>query len=153
MSSIEEILARDGRLIYTIKGISMLPMLHQMRDVVAIFVPDGPLQKYDVALYKRGKQYVLHRVIRVKDNYYLIRGDNTYAMETVPKENVIGILKAFTRKGKSHTVQDIDYKCYVRFWCAIYPIRLFYKKCRWRLGRIARKLGIRRPVVSDKKNK
>ena len=37
MGSFEEILARDGRLIYKTRGVSMLPMLHQDRDLVVMY--------------------------------------------------------------------------------------------------------------------
>ena len=144
MSSIEEILARDGRLIYTIKGVSMLPMLRQNRDIVVISVPEGRLRKFDVALYKRGKAYVLHRVIHVRENGYLIRGDNTYALEDVPDSSVIGVLTNFMRKGKTYSVDNPAYRRYVRFWHFVYPARAFYVKVRRRLSRLVRKLGLRR---------
>ena len=150
MKRIEETLARDGKLYYTIKGVSMLPMLHQGRDIVVICVPEGRLKRLDVALYRRGKQYVLHRVIHVTEWGYLIRGDNTYALEKVPEQDVIGVLKAFTRKGKSCSVEDRGYLRYARFWCAVYPVRAVLISCRRRLGRIARKLGIRRPGTPKK---
>ena len=41
------------------------------------------LKKYDVALYKRGSSYILHRIIGIQNGEYLIRGDNTYRMEHV----------------------------------------------------------------------
>ena len=43
MSTFEEILARDGRLVYKTRGTSMLPMLHQERDLVIIEGPKGRL--------------------------------------------------------------------------------------------------------------
>ena len=77
---LEEILTRDGKLVYRTKGVSMEPMLRQNRDLVVISVPSSRLRKYDVALYRRGGSYVLHRVIDVKDDGYLIRGDNTFSL-------------------------------------------------------------------------
>ena len=70
--TLEQLLARDGKLIYKISGISMEPMLRQNRDLVMIRVPEERLKKYDVALYKRGASYVLHRVIAVREDHYLI---------------------------------------------------------------------------------
>ena len=77
MSTFEEILARDGVLVYKTRGVSMEPMLAQGRDLVVIRVPSSRPGKNDVALYRRGESYVLHRVIDVRDGYYLMRGDNT----------------------------------------------------------------------------
>lgn len=124
----EEILARDGRLVYRTRGVSMKPMLYQNRDLVCIKVPEGPLKKYDVALYKRGKSYVLHRVVGVRDGYYLIRGDNTYTLEHVQNDAVIGVVESFVRDGKRHSVTDPGYRIYVRFWNAAYPARVLAKR-------------------------
>ena len=142
MIHFEDILQRDGRLIYKTKGTSMEPMLRQNRDLVIIEVPSAHLRKYDVALYKRGDLYVLHRVIDVKDDHYRIRGDNTYAIEQVPFDAVIGVLKSFNRKGKLHTVTERGYRFYVRFWNAIYPLRAARKRIRRLLILAAKKLGL-----------
>ena len=142
MMRFEDLLARDGHLVYKTRGVSMEPMLRQDRDLVIIRIPGSRLKKYDVALYKRGKDYVLHRVIEVMQDHYLIRGDNTYAVETVPDEAVIGVLTGFQRKGKQHDVTEQGYRFYVRFWNAIYPLRACYIRFRRLAVRIARKLGI-----------
>ena len=138
----EKLLEEDGKLVYRTRGVSMEPMLRQNRDLVVIEVPASRLKKYDVALYKRGTSYVLHRVIGVKSDHYLIRGDNTYALETVPDSAVLGVLTAFQRKGKKYSVTDWNYRCYVRFWNAIYPLRALRARGRGLAVGIARKLGL-----------
>ena len=142
MTKFEDLLERDGHLVYKTKGVSMQPMLKQDRDLVIISVPSSRLKKYDVALYKRGDTYVLHRVIRVKDDHYLIRGDNTYSIEHVPFDSVIGVLTGFQRKGKEYQVGNTGYQFYVHFWNAIYPLRVLYINFRRLAINIARKLGI-----------
>ena len=142
VSTFEDLLARDGRLVYKTRGVSMEPMLRQNRDIVVINVPSSRLRKYDVALYRRGGRYVLHRVIQTDENEYLIRGDNTYTLETVPNSAVIGVLTAFRRKGKQHKVTEKGYRLYVRVWNALYPLRL----CRFHTVRlmmtVSRRLGL-----------
>lgn len=66
ISTFESLLARNGRLVYKTRGVSMKPMLHENRDLVIISVPQKRLQPYDVDLYRRGSKYVLHRVIQVR---------------------------------------------------------------------------------------
>ena len=151
MSSFEEILARDGRLVYKIKGVSMLPMLRQNRDVVVISLPDGPLKKYDVALYKRGKAYVLHRVIDVIEWGYAIRGDNTYVLEKVPEKAIVGVLTDFTRKSRTYSVNNKSYLRYVRIWCAIYPLRAFYAMSIRRMVKLLRKVCLKRSGSDEKR--
>jgi len=144
MSTFERILKKDGRLVYKTRGVSMLPMLHQNRDIVVIVPPEGWLKKYDVALYKRGSSYILHRVIGIQDEEYLIRGDNTYRIEHVLPELVIGVLTGFVRNGKSYTVEDTGYQIYCRIWNAIYPFRKLLFWMRSAAGKTARMLRLRR---------
>lgn len=102
----------------------MKPMLRENRDLVFIEKPSGRLRRYDVALYRRGSAYVLHRVIRVRERDYAIRGDNTYRMETgITDADVVGVLTSFVRDGKECAVTDLPYRCYVLVWCALYPLR------------------------------
>ena len=138
----EDILARDGTLVYKIRGVSMKPMLRQNRDLIIVQIPSSRLKKYDVALYKRDEAYVLHRVIEVADDYYLIRGDNTYGIEIVPDEAVIGVLTGFQRDGKEYDVMDRTYRFYVHFWHIIYPIRHAYKRLCHFLVWVVRSLGV-----------
>ena len=138
----EEILARDGHLVYKTRGRSMEPLLRQDRDLVEIRVPGARLNRFDVALYRRGPAYVLHRVVEVRPEGYLIRGDNTFVLETVPDSAVIGVLASFVRKGKPHTVTERGYLRYVRFWNGIYPLRACWARVRTVGVHLARKLGL-----------
>ena len=140
MSTFEELLEKDGHLVNKTRGVSMKPMLCQNRDVVVISPKKERLNPYDVAFYKRGSNYVLHRVIKVEDWGYLIRGDNTYAIERVPEEAVIGVLTQFIRKGKTYSVENPAYRRYARIWQQIYPVRYFLKRIWWKVKRIRRRL-------------
>lgn len=142
MTRFEDLLKKDGRLVYRTKGTSMEPMLRQNRDLVIIEVPDSRLKKYDVALYRRGERYVLHRVIGVKSDHYRIRGDNTFSVEHVPFDAVIGILKSFNRKGRTHDVTERGYRTYVRFWNAVYPLRFLWFHLIRGLKRLAKAFGL-----------
>ena len=148
----EELLEQDGKLVYKTKGVSMLPMLHQNRDLVVIYKPEGRLKPFDVALYKRGASYVLHRVIEVRENDYVIRGDNTYSLEYVPDSAVIGVLTSFVRKGKEISVEDPAYRFYARFWHAVYPARYFLLRVKRKLKRILRPIlkPILKPLLKRK---
>ena len=145
-ATFEALLARDGVLVYKTRGVSMEPMLRQNRDLVIIRAPVSRLQKYDVALYKRGDAYVLHRVIGVASDHYLIRGDNTYAVEHVPDSAVIGVLSSFKRKGREHSVTEPGYRLYACLWHGVYPLRALFVRCRRLAVRAARKTGLL-PVI------
>lgn len=139
--SFEEVLERDKSFIYKTTGVSMLPMLRQNRDLVIISEKRGRLAKNDVALFKRENgQYVLHRVISLTDDGYIIRGDNCYGSENVGEERIIGVMTGFVRGKRQYSTQDAAYKCYVRVMNSAYPLRRFYIRVRGFLVKIKRKL-------------
>lgn len=136
---LEALLARDGFLIYKTRGVSMRPLLKEGRDLVTIRTFDGRLKKYDVPLYRRRDGgYLLHRIIEVKPDHYVIRGDNTFVKEHVPDKELVGVLVAFKRKGKDFTVDSRGYRLYAKLWNCIYPVRWLAHKCRRFCGRIKR---------------
>ena len=141
-ATFEELLERDGYLVYKTRGVSMEPMLRQNRDLVIIQAPVSRLNQYDVALYKRGDAYVLHRVIGVEKDHYLIRGDNTYTIERVPDSAVIGVLTSFRRKGKEITTKSRGYILYTRLWHALYPIRALCFCSKRKAAAVARRMGL-----------
>ncbi len=125
---IEDELQLHGAYASVTRGTSMRPLFKTHRDIVVIGKADGDLKKYDVALYRAPSgKYVLHRVVKVLPDRYLIRGDNTFLNEYVLKTDVIGILTGFNRKGREYKTDGTGYRLYSRLWVFIYPIRkLFY---------------------------
>ena len=141
MLSFEEELERSGKLVYTNVGVSMRPLIKQDRDILIIEKPKGRLKKYDVPLYRRGEQYVLHRVVKVRENDYIILGDNCLRKEYGIKDSqIIGVLTSLVRNGKEVDFNSFGYKFYSRFWYAIYPLRVIILKFRSLLAAIYRKL-------------
>jgi len=121
----EDILERDGRLIYTNKGHSMMPLLREGKDLMVIDRKGpGPLKLYDAVLFTRpgvkGRgAYVLHRILRVNgDGTYYIVGDNCYSGERVSEERILGVLTAVVRNGKQISMDSPAMRLYVRLWAA-----------------------------------
>lgn len=139
--NIEEMLKTEGVYITTTVGFSMYPLLKNRRDNVLIRPKEGKLKKYDVPLYKRGDKYILHRIIKVTDKGYIIRGDNCDNKEfDITDEKIIGVLTALWRKEKFFTVDNFIYKCYSRFIVFFHPVRMLYKSARYYLSRVKHKL-------------
>lgn len=140
---IEEKLKNDEEVSSLTVGISMEPMLREHKDIVIIKRIDRKLKKNDVPLYKRtGRdKLVLHRILKVTENGYVIRGDNLYIKECDVKDgDIIGVLKAFYRDGKYYDCEKSrKYKIYVFFMRASYPLRYIWKfKLRPFLGKVKR---------------
>ena len=137
---IEDVLEREGKYVGPTVGVSMLPMLKNRRDTVIISKKTERLKPYDVALYKRGKDYVLHRVLLVTDTGYIIRGDNCYSDEIVPEETVIGVLTEFYRKGKHIVCTDKKYLRYAKRHVKMYPLRRRYVLLKGGVKRLIKKM-------------
>lgn len=129
-SSFEEELNKKGILVYTNKGNSMYPLIRQGKDVLIIKKCNTRLKKMDVPLYKRESgQYVLHRIVKVNSNDYVIRGDNTYSNETgIKDEQILGVLSGVIRDGKEVSVNSLSYKIYSYFWYYTYYLRKIFIK-------------------------
>ena len=125
--NIEEELRNNGYYASTTKGVSMEPLFRTRRDVVVLKATDGELKKYDVALYKANGNYVLHRIVCIDKDCYLIRGDNTYSLERVPKSDVLAVLVEFVRAGKKHSCTERGYRLYSVIWTKGYHLRVFLR--------------------------
>ena len=138
-TDIETILEKEGVFVSTTSGVSMYPMLRDRRDTIIVTKPDGRLKRYDVALYKRGESYVLHRVIKVLPDSYIIRGDNCLAKEYgITDDDVIGKLKSFYRKEKEINMMSISYRLYSRLIIVLHPLVSMKIKLKSKLSRKGR---------------
>ncbi len=138
--SAEQVLEEKGFFVTTTSGVSMLPLFSDRRDRIVIKPVSERLKKYDVPLYRRGNKLVLHRVIKVKEDHYIIRGDNCVERELVKDEQIVGVLTEFYRKGKKHTAEDFGYKLYSRLWVFVSPAIILCKKAKSLLSRIYHKI-------------
>ena len=102
----EDFINEEGRLIYRAVGSSMFPLIKE-RDLLVIEKIKEPLKKGDVPLYKRDSgQYVLHRIIDIKNGKYLIKGDNREQIEKgITDRHIIGVLTSIIRDGNTFPVE------------------------------------------------
>lgn len=142
-STFEEEIERHGRLIYTNVGDSMMPMLRENRDLLIIEKVQGRLKKYDVPLYKRDSgQYVLHRILKVRKDDYVICGDNRYRREYgITDRHIIGVLTGFVRDGRTYMVTDKTYRLYVHLWCDFFYVRAVILEVRFAFRYIKKKIN------------
>lgn len=114
-----EKLNNGGRVTFTPRGKSMLPMLRDGEDVVILEKPKGRLRMFDVPLYKRKDgSYILHRVVsNDSQGNYVLCGDNQTVYEYgVTDDDIIGVVVAFIRKGKLYQITSLKYRMYVSLW-------------------------------------
>lgn len=150
MSTFEEIITWEGHLVYTNVGNSMMPLIRQGRDLMVIVPkPADRLKRYDIPLYRRDDgKYILHRILRVRSDDYVLCGDNQWRRETgITDRHIIGVLQAVVRDGKTIPVTDWRMKLYAHLWCDLYPVRVLLLLIRGigkRIRRVLSRLSSRR---------
>ena len=113
-------------MVYTNVGFSMLPLLRQYRDIIEIRRKEpGRCKKYDVVLYKRGDMYILHRILKVLPEGYLIAGDhNTFVERDITDDRILGVMRRVIRSGRDIYMDNPWYRLYVHLWCDCWPLRM-----------------------------
>ncbi len=119
-----ELVDAGMRVKLTVTGASMYPMLHDRADSVVLARADK-VKKWDLPLYKRDDgQYVLHRIMRVKNDCYDMCGDNQCVLEKgIRREQIVAVAVEFYRNGKCISCDNLLYRFLAAVWAIMRPIR------------------------------
>ena len=115
---ISEQLNEGGSASFTVHGTSMQPFLKDRQDKVWIVKPTRKLKKYDIIFYNvKNYGFVLHRIVKVKNNGVICRGDNQTDNEPLLSfDDVIAIVSHYERNGRKKPVNSVLHTVYSRFW-------------------------------------
>ncbi len=113
---ISEQLEAGKKITFKPRGTSMLPLLREGKDSIVLEKSRGNHKKNDIVFYRRKDgQFVLHRIVYVKDGY-VISGDHQRFFEYgITDEDIIGVAAGFYRGEKYYSVNNIFYKAYTLF--------------------------------------
>ena len=141
-SAFARVLRDDGRLVYTVRGVSMLPLLRQKRDLV-IIERRGPgrCAAGDVVLYHHDPgRYVLHRIVEVRPEDYIILGDNCVTREYgITDDEILGVMTGLVRGGRTYAVTGRGMRLYTALILFTERPRVALKKGVLRLKRAAKR--------------
>ena len=131
--TIRQVLESGGEFRFYPRGTSMLPLLRQDVDSIALVAAPEKLHRRDIPLYTRPSgQYVLHRVVGEDADGYIMCGDNQTALEHgIRHSQICGVVTAIYRgkKQKRRDVTSAGYRIYSALWCFM-PFRRFCMFCR-----------------------
>lgn len=145
-SSIEKALKEKGFVVVPTVGKSMRPLLKTDKTTVLIKSDYKPLKKYDVILFKSfNKTYVLHRILKLKEDFVVTSGDSQYVKEEVPYSQIIGKMTKYYLVNKEKEINTFKYKLYVFYVVVTRPIKYIL----WMTKRVYRRLFRRK---TDEKN-
>ena len=128
MPSFEEVLEKDGELIFTNVGYSMYPLIKQREDILRIVKTDT-FKKGDIILYKSNvDHYVLHRILKIKKDKIVAAGDHNYRKDQpITKEQVLGKLVSIKKKDGKEIDLDKDKKARKFFYTNFFHVKAFFQ--------------------------
>ena len=115
---IREVLSSGGEFRLYPHGTSMLPLLRQGIDSVALRRLDRQPQKFDILFYKRQDgSFILHRVKEVTKEGIVLWGDNHTMLEYgITEKNIIGHAARIFRGETELDCQGFGYRMYLWLW-------------------------------------
>lgn len=111
---------------FTVVGNSMYPVFRNGVDNVILSASKEP-GMFDVILYRRENgDYVLHRIVGRGRQGFKLCGDNQLKKEyPVRRSDVIAVMTAFERDGKTIEKHTLWYSIYSVLWGLMIPLRPF----------------------------
>lgn len=120
-----------------LKGYSMRPFLEDGRDKALLTRVEDPKVGDPVLAEITPGHFVLHRIIAMEGDDVTLRGDGNLANEYCRRENVVGAVIGFYRKGRTKLdrTDGRKWRAYSYVWMRLYSIRryllAFYRRV-WR---------------------
>ena len=104
-----EAIKDGGQFVLFPRGTSMKPSIIQGEDCV-VLVEIDKLSRYDIVLYTRKSgQFVLHRIMDIKDGQYIMCGDNQHDFEYgIERSSIIAVVQEIRKKdGRVFDIEQI----------------------------------------------
>jgi hypothetical protein len=145
--SYEDELKKSGKILFTIRGVSMRPLFRTAEDAIFVETCDPEkLNNLDIVLFLResptmGEQYVLHRIVgRRKDGRFIIAGDNCIDYDIVDPKDILGVVKSAQRGNKPIKLSGLGYALYKYLWCKPWKFRSFMVFLRYKIRNFGSKI-------------
>ena len=124
----EEVLDKDGELIFTNVGYSMYPLIRQREDILTI-KKSNTYKKGDIILYKSEvDHYVLHRILKIKKGIIICAGDYNYFKDKpISSNQILGLLVSIKKKDGKEIDLSKDKKASKFWYTNFFPIKAFFQ--------------------------
>ncbi len=139
----KEVIESGGEFAFYPHGISMLPLIRQGVDQVVLVKAEN-VKLGDAVFYLRDNgQFVLHRIVKIKNGQYVMCGDNQFTLEYgITDKHILAKIKCVLIDGQIIDESNKKYRKYIKRL----PVRRFKKRVRNLLGRIYRKIFKKKTV-------
>lgn len=125
VSALRELTEAGQEVSIVIAGNSMSPFMVHERDKICFKKPNRPLKKGDMVFYQRDNgQFIMHRILKVKDGCYDIVGDAQIDIEKdIRDDQIFAIVTKVCRKGKWIGPGDLWWNFFEKIWINLVPYR------------------------------
>lgn len=125
VSALRELTEAGQEVSIVIAGNSMSPFMVHERDKICFKKPDRPLKKGDMVFYQRDNgQFIMHRILNVKDGCYDIVGDAQIDIEKdIRDDQIFAIVTKICRKGKWIGPGNLWWDFFEKIWINVVPYR------------------------------
>lgn len=126
-AQVESEISQGRSVWFKIKGTSMLPFLKDNKDSVLLSPVKESVVKNDVVLFSYNGRHVLHRVIKIEGEKYIIQGDGVYASsEFCHSKDIIGKVTQIQRpSGKIIPVTSFKWRMFSSLWVNLRFLRKY----------------------------
>ena len=111
-----------------VRGGSMTPYLRDEVDKVVISpLDDSELKTGDIVLFFHSGCHLLHRIIRKREDFFIIQGDGVVKkQEEALLSDIIGVVRNIIRpSGRIVSVNRRSHRLYWRCWLLLRPFRRY----------------------------
>ena len=124
----EAINANNGKIRIFPKGKSMLPLIKEGIDSVVLEKADN-IKKYDIVLFLgNDKKYSLHRICKIKGDFFFLSGDNQSVFEKIRKEQIVAKVSDIYKGDILLNTESKKYKNYIYKIVFFRPFRRIIRK-------------------------
>lgn len=122
MPLVIERLNNQQKIEITVRGQSMLPFFKDGKTAVRLKPIIEPKQR-DVVLFSYQNGYILHRIIKIKDETIICQGDALKSKEIIQKQDILAVVENYTYKHKTIHTNQKKYRFKVWLWIILKPFR------------------------------
>lgn len=119
---IKTITTQDGVFPLTVKGTSMEPFLKDGKTVVNL-KKHTYVKKGRIYLFKHNDGLLLHRLIGVRDNTLMFRGDAQRTIEHAKRDDILAEVTNYTYKDNSMNPDALTLRMRTSLWNMLGPLR------------------------------
>lgn len=111
-------------------GNSMMPEIEEGNSVDLILANDYKIG--DILAYRYENSLVIHRLLKIRNLTYICKGDNSFRLEHIKKDEIIGKVEHVYKNGLKQAVRATD----LDFLYLSYKVGIEFIKCEFNVNKI-----------------